>query len=195
MVLIFLWKILNMLKIKNIWHNKYDGSKYFNKIKFKTAYKTNQKYKNLSKLISQEKLDLINEIICEVFQTTNIKIQFGLGRYGKGSIYGSRFHKFIVDYKFIIPLFYLTTTGNNVYIKNNCFMKFDEEFILPKLSIFFRKYKKFPCREQLITYFERVYNNYKNMLIDDELNLSNQTFMKSPSDDFDLSTMGFEIKN
>ena len=95
-----------MLKIKNIWHNKYDGSKYFNKIKFKTAYKTNQKYKNLSKLISQEKLDLINEIICEVFQTTNIKIQFGLGRYGKGSIYGSRFHKFIVDYKFIIPLFY-----------------------------------------------------------------------------------------
>ena len=156
---------------------------------------SSQKYKNLSKLISQEKLDLINEIICEVFQTTNIKIQFGLGRYGKGSIYGSRFHKFIVDYKFIIPLFYLTTTGNNVYIKNNCFMKFDEEFILPKLSIFFRKYKKFPCREQLITYFERVYNNYKNMLIDDELNLSNQTFMKSPSDDFDLSTMGFEIKN
>lgn len=184
-----------MLKIKNIWHNKYDGSKYFNKIKFKTAYKTNQKYKNLSKLISQEKLDLINEIICEVFQTTDIKIQFGLGRYGKGSIYGSRFHKFIVDYKFIIPLFYLTTTGNRVYIKNNCFMEFDEEFILPKLSIFFRKYKKFPCREQLITYFERVYNNYKNMLIDDELNLSNQTFMKSPSDDFDLSTMGFEIKN
>lgn len=190
MVLIFLKENI-MLIVKNVWNKKQNGSKIFNKLKIRTAIKANRNYKQLLKDISFKKLNLINEVIKEVFGTRRITIAFGVGT--RGTIDNSRFKKILLGYEFVIPMFYLETDGNDVQT-NDIYIPFQQELILPKLSIFFRKHKKFPCREQLITYFERVYNNYKNMLIDDELNLSNQTFMKSPSDDFDLSTMGKEIK-
>jgi len=188
MVLIFLKENI-MLIVKNVWNKKQNGSKIFNKLKIRTAIKANRNYKQLSKDISFKKLNFINEVIKEVFGTGRITIAFGIGT--RGTIDNSRFKKILLEYEFVIPMFYLETDGNDVQT-NDIYIPFQQELILPKLSRFFKKYKKFPTRQELVTYFEKVLINYKNMT--DETILFNQTFMKDPSKDFDLSTMGKKIK-
>lgn len=156
--------------------NNFYTKKFF-KSNFLTKYRRKKKYNQICKDLNKCNLNLIDEIIGEVFDNKSIEIHFGI-----------RVHNsFLFETEdYYLPVFYLND-------KSHKDIPFPYNLILMKLTQFFYFNKKFPSRSQLKTYFERVKNNYRNFLLDEYSRDINNTFMKNDSEKFDLTTMGYEI--
>lgn len=169
-----------MLRFKDelLTDNKNYYTKKFLKSNFFVKYKRKKKYNQICKDLNKCDLNLVDEIIGEVFDNKSIKIYFGIRIYDY----------FLFDTnEYYLPVFYLEDTSHEDILCS-------DNLILMKLTQFFYFNKKFPSKSQLKTYFERVKNNYRNFLLDEYIKNMSNTFMEKDSEKFDLSTMGFEIE-